>query len=120
MQGLLTKVMSIFLMLPYKYPIILRPGGMYHCLRANHVTCSHYIYTCMYICDQACENRAYQHTKFGLTFELQLTMSFDVHKVRMTMKSLCLVYKSIRKQRKFTEHKYHKHRPRKVSFSEHV
>ena len=38
----------------------------------------------------------------------------------MTTKALCLVHKSIRKQRKFTEHEYHKHRPRKVSFSEHV
>ena len=36
------------------------------------------------------------------------------------MTSLCLIYKSIRKQRKFTEHEYHKHRPRKVLFSEHV
>ena len=30
------------------------------------------------ICDWACENRAYLHTKFGLTFELQLTISFEV------------------------------------------
>ena len=30
------------------------------------------------ICDQACENRAYLHTKFGLIFELQLTISFEV------------------------------------------
>ena len=36
------------------------------------------------------------------------------------MKSLCLTQKSISKQRKFTEHEYHKHRPRKVLFSEHV
>ena len=36
------------------------------------------------------------------------------------MKSLCLIQKSIRKQRKCTEHEYHKHRPRKVLFSEHV
>ena len=31
-----------------------------------------------YICDQACENRAYLHTKFGLIFEFQLTISFEV------------------------------------------
>ena len=37
-----------------------------------------------------------------------------------TMTSLCLIHKSIRKQRKLTEHEYHKHRPRKVLFSEHV
>ena len=36
------------------------------------------------------------------------------------MKSLCLIQKSIRKQGKLTEHEYHKHRPRKVLFSEHV
>ena len=34
------------------------------------------------------------------------------------MKSLCLTHKSIRKQSKFTEHEYHKHRPRKALFSE--
>ena len=38
----------------------------------------------------------------------------------MTIKSLCLIHKSIRKQSKFTEHEYHKHRPRNVLFSEHV
>ena len=36
------------------------------------------------------------------------------------MKSLCLVYKSISKERKFTEHDYHEYRPRKVLCSEHV
>ena len=36
------------------------------------------------------------------------------------MKSLCLIHRSIGKQRKLTEHEYHKHRPRKVLFSEHV
>ena len=36
------------------------------------------------------------------------------------MTSLCLTYKSIRKQRQFTQHEYHKHRPRKVLFSEYV
>ena len=36
----------------------------------------------------------------------------------MTMKSLSLIHKSIGKQQKLTEHEYHKHRPRKVSFSE--
>ena len=35
------------------------------------------------------------------------------------MKSFCLIHKSIRKQRKFTELEYHKHRPRKVPISEH-
>ena len=35
----------------------------------------------------------------------------------MTMKSLCLIAKLIRKQTKFTEHEYHKHRPIKVPFS---
>ena len=34
------------------------------------------------------------------------------------MKPLCLIHKSIRKQSKFTEHEYHKHRPRKALFSE--
>ena len=38
----------------------------------------------------------------------------------ITMKSLCLIHKSIIKQTKFTEHEYHKYRPRKVLFSEHV
>ena len=36
------------------------------------------------------------------------------------MKSLCLIHKSISKERKFTEHDYHAHRPRKVLFSEHM
>ena len=30
------------------------------------------------ICDWACENRAYLHTKFGLIFEIQLTISYEV------------------------------------------
>ena len=33
------------------------------------------------ICDQACENGAYLHIKFGLILELQLIISFDVHKL---------------------------------------
>ena len=36
------------------------------------------------------------------------------------MKSLCLIHRSIRKQIQLTEHEYHKHRPRKVLFFEHV
>ena len=32
------------------------------------------------------------------------------------MKYVCLIHLSVRKQRNFTEHKYHKHRPRKVPF----
>ena len=36
------------------------------------------------------------------------------------MKFFCLIQKSIRKERKLTEHEYHKYRPRKVPFSEHV
>ena len=36
------------------------------------------------------------------------------------MKSLCCIYISIRKHKKFTENEYLKHRPRKVLFSEHV
>ena len=38
----------------------------------------------------------------------------------MTMKSICLIHKSIRKQTQFTEHEYPKHSSRKVPFSEHV
>ena len=38
----------------------------------------------------------------------------------MTIKSLWLIDTSIRKQTRFTEHNYHKHRPRKVPFSEHL
>ena len=36
------------------------------------------------------------------------------------MKSLCLIQKWITKQRKLTEHEYHKHWPRNVLFSEYV
>ena len=36
------------------------------------------------------------------------------------MKFLCLIQKSISKERKFTEYDYHEHRPRKVLLSEHV
>ena len=38
----------------------------------------------------------------------------------MIMKSSGLIHKPIRKQRKFTELEYHKHRLRKVPFFEHV
>ena len=33
------------------------------------------------MCDQACDNKAYPHTKFCLIFELQLTISFEVRKL---------------------------------------
>ena len=45
-----------------------------------HVCYVHYSYFEAYhiiICDWACENRAYLHTKFGFIFELQLTISFE-------------------------------------------
>ena len=31
------------------------------------------LYYRIHKCDQACENRAYLHTEFGILFELQLT-----------------------------------------------
>ena len=37
-----------------------------------------YVYFMGIKCDRACENRAYTHTKFGLIFEFQLTISFEV------------------------------------------
>ena len=33
------------------------------------------------ICDWACKNKVYLHTKFGLIFELQLTISYEVQKL---------------------------------------
>ena len=38
----------------------------------------------------------------------------------ITMTSLCLIHKSITKERKFTEHDYHEYRPRIVLFPEYV
>ena len=38
-------------------------------------------YCTICICDWACENRAYLHTKSYLIFELQLTISFEVQKL---------------------------------------
>ena len=35
----------------------------------------------MTICDWACENRAYLHIKFSFIFELQLLISFEIHKL---------------------------------------
>ena len=52
--------------------VLMRYKHWYQCVYLINLLLS------VHICDWACKNRAYLHTKFGLIFELQLAISFEV------------------------------------------